>query len=451
MPVKSFFIIVFFYLLIDLYTYFGLKSLLGSKKETNPSISLLFSLAYLAISLWILHAFYVMYGTIKADVYFRNVAYAPYLGIALTALISKSVFSVGLLLQDLGRVIVGFIKYLSPPSNVVHKENKVLEIGAPINQPKLSPVKDGVNKSSIPTRRRFLSLMAAGIASIPLGTMWHGLTRGKYNFVVKRISLDFDNLPAAFDGFKIVQFSDLHAGGLDDISEVKRGLDLINEQNPDLVLFTGDLVNSVLEEIDPYIDIMKEVKGKFGQYAVLGNHDYHGAPPDNHPKSSAYWEAFNGRFESMDFKLLNNEQVAIRKDGQHIRLLGVENWGTGDWFPQKGDLDKALVGCEDKDFCVLMSHDPTHWDLKVLPHQRSIDLTLSGHTHGGQFGLDLPGFKWSSVKYRYKRWMGLYQEAKQYLYVNRGFGYSIFPGRIGMWPEITVLELKSKVLKAENS
>ena len=445
MPVKSFYFIVLFYLLLDLYTYFGLKSIL------KEQISRLYTIAYVAISLWILHAFYVMYGTVKADVYFRNVAYAPYLGIALTALISKSVFSVGLLLQDIGRAIIGFLKYIAIPTEVVQKDIKVMEIGAPINHSNLTPTKEETKKVTIPSRRRFFTLMAAGVASIPLGAMWHGLVRGKYNFVVKNVYIAFDNLPEAFDGFKIVQFSDLHAGGLDDISEVKRGFNLINEQEPDLVLFTGDLVNSIQEEIDPYMDLIKELKGKFGQYAVLGNHDYHGAPHDKHPKAAAYWKAFKGRFDAMDFQLLNNEQVAIQKDGQQIRLLGVENWGTGDWFPQKGDLDKALVGCEDNDFCVLMSHDPTHWDLKVLPHQRHIDLTLSGHTHGGQFGLDLPGFKWSSVKYRYKRWMGLYQEAKQYLYVNRGFGYSIFPGRIGMWPEITVIQLRKKNQQEGNS
>ncbi len=419
MPITTFFIIIAFYLVLDIYTYFGLKSLL--KGRISKAI---FTIIYIVISCWILHAFYVMYGTIKADVYFRNVAYAPYLGIALTALITKFVFTVLMLLQDSGRWIQGVFKYTVDEKQAFAPKEII---------------------KHVPTRRKFLTLGATLMAGIPLATMWHGLTKGKYNFVVNKVKLAFKDLPEAFEGFTIAQFSDLHAGGLDDKAEVQRGLNLINEQNPDLILFTGDLVNSVQEEVNPFMEMLNNLKAKQGKYAVLGNHDYHGAPWDQDPNAAKYWKRFSEKYDEMGFKLLNNEHVTIEKAGQNIRLVGVENWSIHAWFPQKGDLDKALDGCKYDDFCILMSHDPIHWSKKVIPHAKQIQLTLSGHTHGSQFGLNLPNFKWSPVKYRYKHWMGLYEKANQYLYVNRGFGYSLFPGRIGMWPEITVFELTKAV------
>ncbi len=419
MPINAFFAIVAFYLTLDIYTYFGLKSLLKNKIAKQ-----VYSLIYIAISCWILHAFYIMYGTIKADVFFRNVAYAPYLGIVLTALIAKLVFTIFMLVQDSVRHIKGLVKYTLDKKQA------------------FAPKAIG---NYIPARRRFLTLGATMIAGIPLSTMWYGLTKGKYNFVVNKVKLAFTDLPEAFEGFTIAQFSDLHAGGLDDKAEVQRGLDLINQQNPDLILFTGDLVNSVKEEIHPFMEMLTNLQAKQGKYAVLGNHDYHGAPWDNDPRAKDYWKGFSQTYQDMGFQLLNNEHVAIEKDGQNIQLVGVENWSIHDWFPQKGDLDKALDGCKKEGFCVLMSHDPIHWSKKILSHEKQIHLTLSGHTHGSQFGLNLPNFKWSPVQYRYKHWMGLYEKANQYLYVNRGFGYSLFPGRIGMWPEITVFELTKSV------
>ena len=419
MPVNTFFAIVAFYIVLDIYTYFGLKSLLKGKVTT-----VLYTIVYIAISCWILYAFYKVYGAVAADVYFRNVEYLPYLGIALTAIISKLTFTFLMGLQDITRLCKGLFNYIMDKKQA--------------DSPQTA-------SNHIPTRRRFLTLGATVIAGIPLATMWHGLTRGKYNFVVNKVTLAFKDLPEAFDGFTIAQFSDLHAGGLDDKSEVQRGLDLINQQNPDLILFTGDLVNSVHEEVDPFMEMLSSLQAKQGKYAVLGNHDYHGAPWDNDPSAKNYWADFADKYQQMGFQLLNNEQVNLQKNGQNIRLLGVENWSIYDWFPRKGDLNKALEGCQADDFCILMSHDPVHWDKKVIPHNQHIHLTLSGHTHGSQFGLNLPNFKWSPVQYRYKHWMGLYEKAQQYLYVNRGFGYSLFPGRIGMWPEITVFELTKKV------
>jgi predicted MPP superfamily phosphohydrolase len=288
-------------------------------------------------------------------------------------------------------------------------------------------------------RRKFIVKLGLGVASIPFASMLYGITKGKYNYKVKKLTINFPNLPKAFDGFRLVQISDIHSGSFDSIGDVQRGVDLINEQNVDVVLFTGDLVNGDSREIIPFIDTFKSIKPKV--YSILGNHDYSDYNQwDSKDAKKENAELMDVYHRDMDFQLLKNEHVMLKKEGEEIALLGVENWGKG--FKQKGDLDKALDGVDTNAFKILLSHDPTHWDLKTVPHNINVDLTLAGHTHGMQFGIDIPGFKWSPAKFRYARWSGLYQEAKKYLYVNKGFGFLGFPGRVGMWPEITVIELK---------
>ncbi|MBK9741427.1 MAG: metallophosphoesterase, partial [Saprospiraceae bacterium] len=226
--------------------------------------------------------------------------------------------------------------------------------------------------------------------------------------------------------------------------KVRKGIEKINELKADVVCFTGDLVNSEKDEIDPYIEIFSEIEAKYGKLATLGNHDYYGHYDKNDPQAEkVYFEDFFSKFKKMGFDLLNNENRSITKDGETIHIVGVENWGAGHWFPKKGDLAKATENLDGNGFKILMSHDPTHWDEKVLNFPKKMDLTLSGHTHGFQFGFQMPGFKWSPAQYRYKKWLGLYQEDDKYLYVNRGFGFLGFPGRVGMWPEITLIELQS--------
>lgn len=292
-------------------------------------------------------------------------------------------------------------------------------------------------------RRKFLVNLGLAVASVPFASMLYGITKGKYNYKLKKVGLNFSNLPKAFDGLKIVQISDIHAGSFDSLSDVQRGVDLINAQNPDIVFFTGDLVNNDANEIAPYIDVFKSISSKYGTFSILGNHDYGDykkwpsatAKKQNLSKLEAYQK-------QMNFTLLKNQNIKIEKDGASIRVLGVENWGKPP-FVTHGDLEKSLEGVSDLDFKILLSHDPSHWDAKVIPHKTQIDLTLSGHTHGMQFGIDIPGFKWSPVKYKYPRWSGLYSESNQYLYVNKGFGFLGFPGRVGMWPEITLITLNA--------
>jgi len=403
-----------FYLFLDAYTYFGLKSLFTNQRNIR-----IFQAVYLLSSIFVIFSFYQMYVGLNSGSFFRSASANFYLGIFFTAIVSKMVFVGLMMLQDGGRVFYALFDSISGSSSGENISGKYL-----------------------PSRRKFLTLAAAGLAAIPFSGMLYGITRGKYRYTINRVKLSFKDLPAAFNGFKIVQISDIHAGSLDSPDDVQRGVQMINDELPDAIMFTGDLVNSQKKEVDPFIDIFAELKAKHGKFAVLGNHDYYGAPRDSREdKTDEYWKDFFSKYEAMGFNLLNNDSVNIEKQGEQISILGVENWGAGRWFPKLGDLDKALMKSRKDNFCVLMSHDPTHWDEKVIPHQKHIHLTLSGHTHGFQFGINMPGFKWSPAQYRYERWMGLYEKAEQYLYVNRGFGFLGFPGRVGMWPEITVIEL----------
>lgn len=300
------------------------------------------------------------------------------------------------------------------------------------------------NNVDIGSRRRFFKTTGLLFTALPFASFLYGITKGKYSFKVFEQTLTFSDLPKAFDRFKIVQFSDLHSGGFDSFEDVKRGFDLIQAQQADLILFTGDLVNDIAEEIIPYKDLLKNLQAPYGKYSVLGNHDYSeddGLFPDEHAKRKNFL-AIQQHQKDAGFQLLNNDNVKIEKEAAFIRLLGVENWGNG--FIKEGDLDKAIENCGENEFSILMSHDPTHWEKVVLKHPKHIHLTLAGHTHGAQMGLESLGIKWSPIQYVYKYWAGLYQELNQYLYVNRGFGFMGFAGRIGIAPEITTFILKSK-------
>ncbi len=297
----------------------------------------------------------------------------------------------------------------------------------------------------IPSRRKIISQIALGLASIPFASLLYGMYRGKYNYKVLSYNLEFEDLPDAFDGFKITQISDIHSGSFDNQTKVQYGVDLVNQQKSDLVLFTGDLVNNRADEIKPWIKIFNKIKAEFGVFSILGNHDYGDymrweSPAAKRKNMEDLYDAHN----EMGWDLLLNESRFIEKDGERLAIIGVENWGSG--FKKAGDLNKALNKVSEKDFKILLTHDPSHWEAQVIPHPFKIHLTLSGHTHGMQFGIEIPGIiKWSPAKWRYKQWAGVYSEKNQYLNVNRGFGYLAYPGRVGMWPEVSVITLsKSK-------
>jgi len=285
------------------------------------------------------------------------------------------------------------------------------------------------------------SLISLMISLVPFAAMLYGFIWGKYRFQLEEVDVSFKDLPEVFDGFRILHITDIHSGTWDSVQGVERGIRLIEEQEADMIVFTGDLVNTNKDEINPFIHLFKRLNAPYGKYAILGNHDYYGQPRDRALRK-AYYDDFFSKYKEMGFDLILNDSREIRKRDDSFQLVGVENWGSGRFFPKKGDLDKATNNIGKDDFTILLSHDPSHWDLKALDHPQHYHLTLSGHTHGMQFGINLPFFKWSPVQYRYKRWMGLYHEAGQYLYVNRGFGILGFPGRVGMSPEVAVIHLR---------
>lgn len=296
-----------------------------------------------------------------------------------------------------------------------------------------------------PARSLYVSEATLVLAVIMILIILFGLTRGKHFYRVRKETLYFPDLPEVFDGFTITQLSDIHSGSLNDIKGVQKGIDLANAQNSDLLLFTGDLVNNMATEMDPWIPYFTKLKAPYGKYSVLGNHDYGDYIRwDNKEAKEANLNRLKEVHAETGFRLLLNEAVIINKQGQSIALVGVENWGKGG-FHQYGDLKEATSHIPDDAFKILMSHDPSHWDEVTVDHNQHVHLTLAGHTHGMQFGIELFGFKWSPIQYFYKQWAGLYQRDGKYLYVNRGFGYHGLKGRVGVWPEITVLTLKRKV------
>lgn len=294
------------------------------------------------------------------------------------------------------------------------------------------------------SRSRFLSKAALIAGGVPLATLTYGIVRNAYRYRRFAVDVPIKGLPAGLDGVKIVQISDMHSGSWTRSEPLKDAVKLINDEQADIVCFTGDLVNERADEMLPFIDIFKEVKGKHGVFSILGNHDYGDYTQWPSPEAKeANMERLYENHAQLGWDLLRDEHRKIKINGHKIALMGVENWGEAFRFPRKADLPKATAGTDDCDCKILLSHDPTHWDAKIKPGYPDIDLTLSGHTHGFQFGVEIPGFRWSPAQYLYKQWAGLYRDGKQYLYVNRGLGFLGYPGRVGILPEVTVLTLRT--------
>lgn len=411
-------IVLSLYLLMEIYIYFNLRLVIRESRF----YSLYWTLYFLTILTFLIGITFVLSSSFSAS----SSAHIPktasqnlMIGITFTLIFSKIILGSLFLLIDLSRFITWVIDLI------------------------VSQVNRNSSLISLEGRRSFLIKSGLALASIPFASFIYGITVGKYNYKLKRINLSFSNLDPVFNGFKVIQISDIHAGSFDSKESVLEGIKLINEQEPDIVVFTGDLVNDRAEEIDHYIEVFQQIRSKYGIFSITGNHDY----GDYFPWKSSEEKASNfqnliKKHQELGFDLLMNESRRIEKEGKHFNLVGIENWGLPP-FPQKGDLNKALVSV-DEQFTLLLSHDPSHWDEQTLKHSNKVDLTLAGHTHGMQFGIEIPGIKWSPVKYKYPRWAGLYEESGQYLYVNRGFGFLGLPGRVGIWPEITLIELNSK-------
>ena len=402
-----FIILIFLVIAVEIYTFQAFKTISKSK---------LIRFSFLAVSVGIYIYFFVTLLT-----YDRSNGQTPQfqmaVGLLLTISVPKLVIILVLFGEDVYRWILKLISAIS--SNETR---------------------------SLVGRRQFVSQIALGLAAIPFVSFIYGIVQGKYNYKVLKYQLTFDDLPEAFDGYTITQISDIHSGSFTNKEKIQYGVDLINEQKSDLMLFTGDIVNNKADEMDDWIDVFDKLEAKEGKYAILGNHDYGDYMDWKTPQDKIdNFQKVKEIHKKIGFDLLLDEHRYIEKDGQKIALVGVENWGKG--FNQAGDLERASAGIQKKDFKILMSHDPSHWEEKVKNDDFNYHLTLSGHTHGLQMGIEIPGWiRWSPSKFVYKQWAGLYEEFGRYVNVNRGFGYHAFPGRVGIWPEITVIELK----KADN-
>lgn len=300
----------------------------------------------------------------------------------------------------------------------------------------------GGEKAGNLSRLKFLNQAAVLLAAIPFTAFIYGMVKSGFNYKVRKVRLVLPKLPAAFNGLKIVQLSDIHAGSFVSSAPLEKALKMIQEQHADLIFFTGDLVNNISDEAVPFKEIFKQIKAPLGVYSTLGNHDYgdYVEWPSIEAKQKNLHD-LKHLHEEFGWKLLMNEHVSIKKEDAEIAILGVENWGAAMRFPKYGKIEKAHAGTEKYPVKILLSHDPSHWDAQIRNNYPDIDITFSGHTHGMQFGIEIPGFRWSPSKYIYKQWADLYQEGRQFLYVNRGLGFLGYPGRVGILPEITVVEL----------
>lgn len=351
--------------------------------------------------------------------------------------------------------LIGFMVYLGPKSsNFIYLSSGLLLVLVPqliiflsglIGDVLITLTSFFSSGEQVNGRRKFLGQISLVLGSVPFVGILHGIFYGKYNFQKIKHVLSFKYLPKEFDGYKIVHISDIHIGSIDNKEKIRDAVDMINREQADLLLFTGDLVNHTSEEVNGWEDILGGFKAKDGLFAVLGNHDYAPYLNVSPPEKLKHLIKTKEKYAELGFQLLNNENITLRREEAEVKLLGVEYWGNT-MKDSPGDLEKALVGVSESDFKILMSHDPSHVEKVVFPHQFPFELSLSGHTHGMQFGIEIPGWiKWSPIQYVYKFWAGLYQENGQFLNVNRGFGYHAYSGRTGIWPEISVITLKSNV------
>ncbi|HEY4289564.1 MAG TPA: metallophosphoesterase [Puia sp.] len=412
---KWFLVVLVVVFLMDWYVFNGLKTL--TKGWKSRSWQRFVKWGYLVVSIGVTVVFTLGIGSLSTAK-----GMTPFhewmLSLFIVFFITRLFFVLVLFLGDLGRLFYG--------------------VGARLVK---GPAR---NEPFFPARRRFISEVATLVAAVPFTGFMYAMLKGKYDYKLHKTTLYFDDLPAAFDGFTITQLSDIHSGSFDNTAAVQRGIDLAKAQKSDLFVFTGDLVNNAAWEIEPYIDRFGEIKAPYGQFSILGNHDYGDYIKWNSEQEKAEnLELVKEQHQKLGYRLLLDENVEVEKDGQKISLIGVQNWGRG--FIQIGDLDKALKGVSPDVFKICLSHDPTHWEEKIRFHPTKIHLTLAGHTHGAQFGVETDKFRWSPVEYRYLDWAGLASEGDRYLYVNRGFGFLAFSGRLGIWPEVTVITLKKRV------
>ncbi|HVZ26576.1 MAG TPA: metallophosphoesterase [Sediminibacterium sp.] len=408
-------IIALLMLLLDLYVFQAVKTVSQHFQERTRAVILVGYWCISALTLLALVAFpYIQ--ALQTSKLFRNYVFAILVGLFFAKLVGGLFF----LVDDLRRGGLFLLSKVLPDAGA-----RFLGEG-----------------NAIP-RSSFLSWLGLGLGGGLFSTLLYGFSN-KYNYQVKTLRLSFPNLPQSFDGLRIVQVSDIHSGSFQNKPAVNHGVDMILAQKADLILFTGDLVNDRADEMQDYMDVFSRFKAPMGVFSTLGNHDYgdYVSWPSPQAKSENL-ERLKMVHRQLGWRLLMNEHLLLEKAGAQIALLGIENWSAKGRFPKYGKMELAYPGTEKIPFKILMSHDPSHWDAQVRTEYPDIDLMLAGHTHGMQFGIENPYFKWSPVQWMYKQWAGLYTEGKQQLYVNRGYGFIGYPGRVGILPEITVFELRT--------
>lgn len=406
-------ILIGFMILLDLYVFQAVKLLSHSVSPKARLIiyAVYWSLSVLAVAIFILLPYLQLEKTSTA----RNIIFATIVGL----FFGKLIMAVFLLVDDIRRVFQwasGKIFFSNTEGEEMLESNHI-------------------------SRSVFLTWLGVAAGTGLFGSLLYGFSN-KYNYQLKKIALAFEKLPASFRGLKVVHISDIHCGSFNNKNAVEKGVQKIMGLQPDLILFTGDLVNNKADEMKDYMDLFSRLKAPMGVFSVLGNHDYGDYVKwDSKEEKVANLEKLKKVHRDLGWKLLMNEHVMLEKNNEKIALLGVENWSAKSNFPKYGKLTNAYDGAQNASFKILMSHDPSHWDAQVKKEYSDIDLMLSGHTHGMQFGVELPWLKWSPVQYVYKQWAGLYEDGQQRLYVNRGFGFLGYPGRVGILPEITLIEL----------
>jgi hypothetical protein len=408
------FIIIVIMILLDLYVFMAIKSV--SNPASSKVKTIIFSFYWTVAILCIIgFLIFVLTGPEFFPRKFRTYLFATILGFVF----SQIVASVFFLIDDVRRLIQWAAE------KAFFRNTEVAQMTG-----------GGISRSV------FLSWLGLAAGTTLFGSLIYGFSN-KYNYKVKRVKLAFDNLPPGFKGMKILHFSDVHSGSFMNKKAVEHGVEKIMAENADLVIFSGDLVNDRATEMKDYIDVFNRVKAPMGVYSTFGNHDYGDYvkwPYDGVTKEQNLFNLAKIH-QQLGWRLMMDEHVELERNGDKIALIGIQNWSAKAHFPRYGNMKKAYAGAENYPFKILISHDPSHWDAQVRPEYGDVDLTLSGHTHGMQFGVEIPGFKWSPVQYIYKEWDGLYEEGKQKLYVNPGFGFIGYPGRVGILPELTVIEL----------
>lgn len=412
-PVHVYVLITLVILAIDIYAYQAFRT---AFRDSAPFVQKLVRVVYWGLSALLLLA---VYSTAFLSLMYQLSVFRTYLFAALLLLtVSKLLIIFFLLFDDITRVARWGYSFFHSPA------------------PSISGVGTSIG------RMKFISQLGLVVGMLPLALGMHGIINNAYNYQFRRIRLRLSNLPDSFRGFKIVQLSDIHAGSFTATAPIARAIEKINREEADIIVFTGDLVNNLAEEMEPYIEIFAALHSRNGIFSVLGNHDYGDYVHwDNLNDKSRHFEYIQQIHRRLGWELLLDENRLLRRSSDQIAIIGVQNWSAKLHFPRYGNLKKAIQGTEQASVKLLLSHDPTHWEAEVCAHYPDIDITLSGHTHGAQFGVEWLGIRWSPSQYFYKHWAGLYKNAHQFLYVNRGFGFIGYPGRVGILPEVTIFEL----------